>query len=191
MGESDKDTGRGGHIMRRFTPETAEQVISLLCYSRTEDTYYCACRGKSQAGAGAGAFRLAVTANRHANRLVLSDKYHSLFYQTVTVESAIQKGLLEPSWEDLATKLYLNDQDVLYMCLMSHDEPVCLRLIEAERIIAYRNRHNGLAKAKKFTYLPGQPKKHVWLTAGKAKCGNSVCERIGKKGVYDPRNYAA
>ncbi len=175
--------------MRRFTPETAEQVISLLCYSRTEDAYYCACGGKNQAGAGA--FRLAVTANRHVNRLVLSDKYDSLTCQTITVEYAIEKGLLEPSWEDLATKLYLNDQDVLYMCLMSREEPVCLRLIEAERIIAYRNRRNGKAKAIKFTYLPGQPKKHVRFTAGKDKCSNSVCERMGEKGVYDPRNYAA
>ncbi len=175
--------------MRRFTPETAEQVISLLCYSRTEDTYYCGCPRKSKAGAGA--FRLAVTSNRYANRLALSDKYDSLSYQTVTVESAIQKGLLEPSWEDLATKLYLNDQDVLYMCLMSSDEPVCLRLIEAERIIAYRNRHNGKDEAKKFTYLPGQSTKHLRISVGKAKCGHSDRERIGKKGAYDPGKYAA
>jgi hypothetical protein len=175
--------------MRIFTPEAAERVISLLCYSRTEDTYYFGCPGKSQVGAGA--FRLAVTANRHANRLVLTDKYDSLSCQTITVESAIQKGLLEPSWEDLATKLYLNDQDVLYMCLISREEPVCLRLIEAERIIAYRNRLNGKAKTKKFTYLPGQPKKQLRLTRGKVKFDHSGFEQMGKKHFHDPKNYAA
>ena len=153
--------------MKVFTTEAAEQIISLLCYSRTEDTYNCSFHRGSVFGDGA--FRLAVTANQHADRLVLSDKYDSAYYQTITVEAAIQKGLLEPSWEDLAAKLYLNDQDILQMCLMSHEEPVCLRLIEIERIRAYRDQHNDKAKAKKFTYMPNRLNKHMRLIPGKAK----------------------
>jgi hypothetical protein len=173
--------------MRIFTPEAAEQVISLLCYTRTEDTYTYGHSGRNKSNAGA--FRLAVTVNRHANRLTLSDRYDSLFCRTVSVESALQKSLLKPSWEDLATKLYLNDQDILYMCLMSHEEPVCLRLIEAERIIAYRNRHNEKARAKKFTYLPGQPKKDLRLTtANSATAGR---QRTGEKGRYVRKHHAA
>ena len=153
--------------MKVFTTEAAEQIISLLCYSRTEDTYNCGVHRGSVVGEGA--FRLAVTADQHADRLVLSDKYDPACYQTITVKTAIQKGLLEPSWEDLAAKLYLNDQDILQMCLMSHEEPVCLRLIEIERIIAYRDQHNDKAKAKKFTYMPKRLNKHMRLVPGKAK----------------------
>ncbi len=174
--------------MRLFTPEAAEQVISLLCYARTEDTYIGGYSGGNKAGAGA--FRLAVTVNQHANRLTLSDRYDSLFCRTITVASALQNRLLEPSWEDFATKLYLNDQDILYMCLMSHEEPVCLRLIEAERVIAYRNGHNEKAKAKKFTYLPGQPKKDLRLTT-KDKSVTTSHEGTGEKGRFVRKHRAA
>ncbi len=175
--------------MRLFAPEAAEQVISLLCYTRTEDTYTCGYSGRKKSNAGA--FRLAVTVNQRANRLTLSDRYDSLFCRTITVESALQKSLLEPSWEDLATKLYLNDQDILYMCLMSREEPVCLRLIEAERIIAYRNRHNGKAMANKFTYLPGQPKKDLRLTTAKDKSATTSHERTDEKGRVVRKHRAA
>jgi len=173
--------------MRIFTPEAAEQVISLLCYTRTEDTYTFGPLERSKSNAGA--FRLAVTVNQHANRLTLSDRYDSLFCRTISVESALQKSLLEPSWEDLASKLYLNDQDIIYMCLMSHEEPVCLRLIEAERIIAYRNRHNGKAKSNKFTYLPGRPKKDLLLTT--ANSATTGRQQTGEKGRYVRKHHAA
>ncbi len=172
--------------MRIFTPEAAEQVISLLCYTRTEDTYTSSHAGRNRTNAGA--FRLAVTVNRHANRLALSDRYDSLFCRTITVESALQKSLLKPSWEDLAIRLYLNDQDILYMCLMSREEPVCLRLIEAERIIAYRDRHNEKAMTKKFTYLPGQPKRDLRLTTAKSAADR---QRTGEKGRYVRKHHAA
>ncbi len=175
--------------MRIFTPEAAEQVVSLLCYSRTEDTYTSGHPGRNKSDAGA--YRLAVTLNRHANRLTLSDRYDSLLCRTITVESALQKNLLEPSWEDLAAKLYLNDQDVLYMCLMSLEEPVCLRLIEAERIIAFRNRHNEKAKAKKFTYMPGQTEKTGQLMTVKSKSAAAGNERAGEKGRSIRKHRAA
>ncbi len=163
--------------MRIFTPEAAEQVISLLCYARTEDTYNFGHPVKNKA---AGAYRLAVIVNQHGNRLTLSDRYDPLSCRTITVASALQKNLLEPTWEDLAAKLYLNDQDILYVCLMSHEEPVCLRLIEAERIIAYRNRHNDGEAAKIFTYMPGRPGKNMRLKHGKAKHNSSGPVRRGR-----------
>ncbi len=175
--------------MRLFSTEAAEQVISLLCYTRTEDTYALGRSGRNKSNAGA--FRLAVTVNQQAKQLTLSDRYDPLICRTITVKSALQESLLEPSWEDLATKLYLNDQDVLYMCLMSHEEPVCLRLIEAERIIAYRNGHNEIAKAKRFTYLPGQPKKDLRLTTAKAKTATTSHERTDEKGRFVRKHRAA
>jgi len=152
--------------MQEFTAETAEQVISLLCYSRTEDTYDTNLSGKNMAGAGA--FRLAVTGDRETTQLILTDLYHPLHYRTITVDAALQYGLLAPSWDDLAAKLYLNDQDILYMCLMNNEDPVCLRLIESNRIMAYRDQHSEKAKAKKFTYMPHRSNKHLRLIPGKA-----------------------
>ncbi len=175
--------------MRIFTPEAAEQVISLLCYSRTQDTYEGCVTGRSETVSGA--FRLAVTVNQQPTRLTLSDNYDITAYHTLTVRSAIRKGLLQPSWEDLASRLYLNDQDILYMCLMSLDEPVCLRLIDAERIIAYRNSHTDTAKAKRFTYLPGRPKERLRLAHRRAGSGYSGHERTGKKSPYGQNNNAA
>ena len=174
--------------MRIFTPEAAEQVISLLCYSRTEDRYSCGFSGQSEQGA----FRLVERVERTASRLALSDEYDHLSNQTITVASALWRGLLEPSWEDLAAKLYLNDQDIIYMCLMSYDEPVCLRLIDAVRIMAYRNRHTEKAKTKKFTYFPGQRgKKHLGLTHGKTGGGPSDHERTDQKIPRNRAHYAA
>ncbi len=171
--------------MRIFTPEAAEQVIGLLCYVRTEDRYDCGCPGASSAGA----FRLATTINS-PSQLALSDDYDSLSCQTITIASALQKGLLEPSWEDLAVKLYLNDQDILYMCLMSHEEPVCLRLIEAHRMIAYRNHHIKKARAKKFTFWPGQRKKRL-SSAGRDKFGAPFYTRTGLRNPRDHKNFTA
>ncbi len=170
--------------MRIFTPEAAEQVISLLCYSRTEDVYDCGRPGENRAGA----FRLALAAKRQSSRLELSDSF-SLSNQTITIADALKRGLMEPSWEDLAAKLYLNDQDIIYMCLMNSDDPVCLRLIDAIRIISYRNRHTEEAKAKKFTYLPGRPKK-LQLSTDRAKFDPSSRRRKGGK-ISDPPNYVA
>jgi len=145
--------------MRPFTVEAAEQVISLLCYSRTEDRYRHGPYGKPTAGAGA--FRLAVALNKSSPRLVLSDIYHPVRYRSISVDAALQQGLLEPSWEDLATKLYLNDQDILYMCLINRKEPVRLRLNEIERVKFYRDQHNDKARAVKFTYMPCRRKHHI------------------------------
>ena len=152
--------------MQAFTAEAAEQIISVLCYSRTEDTYNYGRPGESVIGSGG--FRLAVTVGQDPHRLALSDLYHPVSYRTITVETAIQQGLLDPSWEDLATKLYLNDQDILYMCLMSNEEPVNSRLIESERIIAYRDQHNDKAKAKKFTYMPRRLNRNLRSAPSKA-----------------------
>ena len=138
--------------MQPFTTEAAEKIISLLCYSRTEDTYYYGKRGKCPGTEGA--FRLAISLNRRSPHLLLSNCYQSDKYRTTTVEAAIKQGLLAPSWEDLATKLFFNDQDILYMCLMSPEEPVCLRLIDVERIKAYRDLHNNIANTGKLTYMP-------------------------------------
>jgi len=138
--------------MQPFTTEAAEKIISLLCFSRTEDTYYYGKRGKCPGSEGA--FRLSISLNRRSPQLVLSNYYQSAKYRTTTVEAAIKQGLLAPSWEDLATKLFFNDQDILYMCSMSHEEPVCVRLIEVERIKAYRDQHNNIANASKLTFMP-------------------------------------
>ena len=145
--------------MRPFTAEAAEQVISLLCFSRTEDRHHHGPHAKP--AAGAGAFRLAVAVNESAPRLVLSDIYDSARYRTITVEAAMQQGLLDSSWEDLATKLYLNDQDLLYLCLLSSKEPVQLRLSEIARVKAYRDQHTDKARAVKFTYMPRRPNDHM------------------------------
>jgi len=161
--------------MQEFIAEAAEQVISLLCYSRTEDTYNTGLPGERIAGAGA--FRLAVTGQGDAARLILTDLYHPVHYRTITVEAALQQNLLAPSWEDLATKLYLNDQDILYMCLMSSEDPVCLRLIESKRIIAYRDQHSEQAKAKKYTYMPHRSNKNLRLMPRKEK-GKSARSEI-------------
>jgi hypothetical protein len=145
--------------MRPFTEEAAEQVISLLCYSRTEDRYYYGPRGKI--AAGAGAFRLAVTVNEGKPRLVLSDIYDPARFRTITIGAAMKQGLLDPSWEDLVVKLYLNDQDILYMCLMSREEPVRSRFNEIVRVKAYRDGHIDRAKAVKFTYMPRRLNDHI------------------------------
>ena len=155
--------------MRPFTSEAAEQVISLLCYSRTDDRYHYGPRRKPDEGAGA--FRLAVAVNEDAPRLALSEIYDPARYRTITVEDAMQQGLLDPSWEDFATKLYLNDQDILYMCLMSRKEPVPLRLNEVERVKAYRDQHNDKAKAVKFTYMPRPPRSNVHMPSVHRKAG--------------------
>ena len=153
--------------MQEFTAEAAEQVISLLCYSRTEDTYSTGRTGVRVAGSGA--FRLAVTADRNAARLILTDLYHPIYYRTITVEAALQQGLLAPSWEDLATKLYMNDQDILYMCLMINDGPVCLRLMDGKRIMVYRDRYCEKSKVKKFTYMPHRSNRNLRLLPNKEK----------------------
>ena len=157
--------------MRPFTSEAAEQVISLLCYSRTDDTYHHGPRGKLTAGAGA--FRLAAAMKEDSPRLVLSDIYDPSWLRTMTVADALQHGLLEPSWEDFATKLYLNDQDILYMCLMSSEESVHIRLNEARRVKAYRDQHNDKTKAVKFTYMPRPLRStdHMWSVPSKAGVG--------------------
>jgi hypothetical protein len=155
--------------MRPFTSEAAEQVISLLCYSRTDDRYHHGPRGKPDAGAGA--FRLAVAVEEGPPRLALSDIYDPARYRTITVADAVQRGLLDPSWEDFATKLYLNDQDILYMCLMSREEPVPLRLNDVERVKAYRDQHNDKARAVKFTYMPRSPRSNVHMRSVPRKAG--------------------
>ena len=155
--------------MRPFTSEAAEQVVSLLCYSRTDDRYHHGPRAKRDEVAGA--FRLAVAVNEDAPRLVLSDIYDPARYRTITVEDAMQQGLLDPTWEDFATKLYLNDQDILYMCLMSRKEPVPLRLSAVERVKAYRDQHNDKARAVKFTYMPRPPRSNVLMLSVPRKAG--------------------
>ncbi len=155
--------------MRPFTSEAAEQVISLLCYSRTDDRYHYGPRRKRDEGAGA--FRLAVAVNEDAPRLALSDIYDPARFRTITVEDAMQQGLLDQTWEDFATKLYLNDQDILYMCLMSRKEPVPLRLNEVARVMAYRDHHNDKAKAVKFTYMPCLPRSNVHMLSVHRKAG--------------------
>jgi len=155
--------------MRPFTIEAAEQVISLLCYSRTDDRYH---HGPSRKPAvGGGAFRLAATVKESSPRLVLTDIFDPARYRTITVADAVKQGLLEPSWEDFATKLYLNDQDILYMCLMSREEPVPVRLNEAERVRAYRDQHNDKAGAVKFTYMPRPPRSKVHMRSVPRKAG--------------------
>jgi hypothetical protein len=161
--------------MRPFTSEAAEQVISLLCYSRTDDSYHHGPRGKPDAVAGA--FRLAVAVQEGAPRLVLSDIYDPARYRTITVEDAMQQGLLDPSWEDFATKLYLNDQDILYMCLMSRKEPVPLRLNEVERVKAYRDKHNDKTRAVKFTYMPRPPRSKAHMRSVPRKAGDGPGNR--------------
>jgi hypothetical protein len=167
--------------MRPFTSEAAEQVISLLCYSRTDDRYHHGPRGKP--ATYAGAFRLAVAMKEGSPRLVLSDIYDPAGYRTITVADAVQQGLLDPSWEDFATKLYLNDQDILYMCLMSREEPVRLRLKEVERMKAYRDQHNDKARAVKCTYMPhlSRPDVHMRSVPRKAEVGP------GKQDMTDVR----
>jgi hypothetical protein len=155
--------------MRPFTSEAAEQVISLLCYSRTDDRYHYGPRAKS--AEGAGAFRLAVDVKEESSRLVLSDIYDPARFRTITVADAVQQGLLDPSWEDFATKLYLNDQDILYMCLMSREEPVPLRLNDVERVKAYRDQHNDKARAAKFTYMPRPPRSKDHMRSVPRKTG--------------------
>jgi len=155
--------------MRPFTSEAAEQVISLLCYSRTNDRYHHGPHGKP--AADAGAFRLAVALKESSPRLALSDIYDPARYRTTTVADAMQQGLLDPSWEDFATKLYLNDQDILYMCLMSRDEPVPLRLNEVERVKTYRDQHNDKDLAVKFTYMPRPPRSKVHMRSVPCKAG--------------------
>jgi hypothetical protein len=156
--------------MRPFTSEAAEQVISLLCYSRTDDRYHYGPRRKRDEGAGA--FRLAVAVNEDAPRLALSDIYDPARFRTITVEDAMQQGLLDPSWEDFATKLYLNDQDILYMCLMSRKEPVPLRLSAVERVKAYRDQHNDKTRAVKFTYMPRPPRSKAHMRSVPRKAGD-------------------
>jgi hypothetical protein len=160
--------------MQEFTAEAAEQVISLLCYSRTEDTYSTGRPGERIAGSGA--FRLAVTEDRNAARLILTDLYHPVHYRTITVETALQQGLLAPSWEDLATKLYLNDQDILYMCLLRNEGPVCLRLIDSKKIMAYRDQHSERSKAKKFTYMPHRSNRNLRLLPKEGKSRSARSE---------------
>jgi hypothetical protein len=138
--------------MRPFTVEAAEQVITSLCYGRTEDRYLYGPRRKS--ADDTGAFRLAAGVNEGTLRLALTDVFDPARYRTTTVADAVRQGLLGPSWEDLVTKLYLNDQDILYMCLLSLEEPVHLRLQEVERLKAYRDQHNDRASAVKFTFMP-------------------------------------
>jgi len=158
--------------MRPFTSEAAEQVISLLCYSRTDDRYHHGPRGKP--ATYAGAFRLAVAMKEGSPRLVLSDIYDPAGYRTITVADAVQQGILDPSWEDFATKLYLNDQDILYMCLMSLEEPVHLRLNEVERVKAYRDQHNDKARAVKCTYMPRPPRSNVHMRSVPRKAGVGI-----------------
>ena len=155
--------------MRPFTAEAAEQVISLLCFSRTEDRHLHGPRAKP--AAGAGAFRLAVAVDKGVPRLVLSDIYDPARYRTITVEAAMKEGFLEPSWEDLATKLYLNDQDLLYLCLLSSKEPVQLRLSEIARVKAYRDQHIDKARTVKFTYMPRRPNDHMRSVPRTSGCG--------------------
>ena len=167
--------------MRPFTSEAAEQVISLLCYSRTDDRYHHGPRGKPDEGAGA--FRLAVAMEEGAPRLALSDIYDPVRYRTITVADALQRGLLGPSWEDFATKLFLNDQDILYMCLMSREEPVPLRLNDVERVKAYRDQHNDKARAVKFTYMPRPPRSNVHMRSVPRKAGVGHGKK-DRKGVH-------
>jgi hypothetical protein len=147
--------------MRPFSAEAAEQVISLLCYSRTDDRYHHGPHGKP--AVFGGAFRLARAVNEGTPRLALSDSYDPDQYRTITIADAIKQGLLNSSWEDFATKLYLNDQDILYMCLMSREEPVPLRLNEAERVKTYRDQHNDKTLAAKFTYMPRPTRSRTYI----------------------------
>jgi hypothetical protein len=56
------------------------------------------------------------------------------------------------------------------MCLMSPEEPVCLRLIDVERIKAYRDRHNNIANAGKLTYMPPcNPEQNAAVGRAKAR----------------------
>jgi hypothetical protein len=153
--------------MQEFTAEAAEQVIGLLCYSRTEDTYSTGFPGEGMASTGA--FRFSATGDGNATRLLLTDLYHPVHYRTITIEAALHQGLLAPSWEDLAAKLYLNDQDILYMCLLRGEGPVCLRLLDSKRIMAYRDQHIDKAKAKKFTYMPHRSNKNLRLIPKKER----------------------
>ena len=146
--------------MHPFTAEAAEQIISVLCYSRTEDTYRCHSGTKQGKGTtGEGGFRLAVALKQGLPRLTLSDSYNPAEYQTITVADSIRQGLLAPSWEDLAAKLHLNDQDILYMCLMSREEPLRVRFIEVQRIKAYRDGRNKGSAARKPTNAPERVKR--------------------------------
>jgi hypothetical protein len=157
-GEGYRDIRRGaerGGAMKPFSTEAAEKVISLLCYSRSEDTYYHGPQGKRPAVAGT--FRLAVVLDQGAPRIALCDIYDPTRYRTTTVEAAIQQGLLAPSWEDLATKLSLNDQDILYMGLMNRADPVRAGLNEVRRVIAYRDEHSDRPKAARITCTPHRP----------------------------------
>jgi hypothetical protein len=162
--------------MRPFSAEAAEQVVSLLCYSRTDDRYHHGPHGKP--AAFGGAFRLAAAVNEDAPRLALSDIYDPDKYLTITVADAIKQGLLNPSWEDFATKLYLNDQDILYMCLMSREEAVPLRLTEAERVKTYRDQHNDKSRAVKFTYMPRPVRSNVHLRSVPRKARSGKEERM-------------
>jgi hypothetical protein len=145
--------------MRPFTNEAAEKLIGLLCYGRTEDTFLNSARGVNRGHEGT--YRLAVLLRHGPQRLVLSDRYEPAKLRTITVAEAVQNGLLAPSWEDLAAKLFLNDQDILLMCLLSHDEPLCLRFIEVERIKSYRQRHTSRSAAQKHMYMPRHGKRHL------------------------------
>ncbi len=164
--------------MRPFTPEAAEQVISNLCYTRTEDRYLFGPRGNP--AAGPGAFRLARAMSKDSPVLALSDIYDPTRYRTITVEEALRQGLLDPSWEDFAAKLFLNDQDILYLCLMSREEPVHVRLSEVERLKAYRNQHNDKAMAAKFTYMPRVRRSNV-VQIRKAAVGPGKQDRTGEQ----------
>jgi hypothetical protein len=150
--------------MRPFTTEAAEKIIGLLCYSRTEDIFIHR-SGETNIGKHEGTFRLAVALRQRPPRLLLSDQYESNEFRTITVEDAIKKELLSPSWEDLTAKLFLNDQDILLMCLMSIEEPLCLRFIEVERIKSYRDMQTRRTAARKLIYMPRLEKKQAKKTA--------------------------
>jgi len=84
---------------------------------------------------------------------VLSDIFDPARYRTITVTDAVKQGLLEPSWEDFATKLYLNDRYPLYV-LMSREEPVLYGLTRPSGE-GLRDQHND--KAGRQVHLHARP----------------------------------
>jgi hypothetical protein len=165
--------------MQPFTTEAAERLIGLLCYGRTEDTYLN--RAQQVHADQDATYRLAAVRDRGPTRLALSDRYVADAFRTITVEEAIKAGLLAPSWEDLAAKLYMNDQDILLMCLLSREEPLCLRFIEVERVKSYRDQHTTRTAVAKHMYMPRR------ITRSQGSAASKAGRRTHKQGLDGKR----